>query len=72
MRVMLSDMLALITCPNCGHPGFANAATLPRPLTCSHCGHRSVVRPWTAVRSPAVARDEQAAERAAQARLAAQ
>jgi len=42
-----------------------------RPV-CSACGHRAVVRAGTPARSPTVARDEQAAERAAQARLAAQ
>jgi len=63
-------MLATVKCPNCGNVGAHNATALPRALVCSACGHRAVVRAGTPARSPTVARDEQAAERAAQARLA--
>ena len=36
-------MLTRIACPNCGHIGAANAASLPRVLICSQCGHGAFI-----------------------------
>jgi hypothetical protein len=58
-------MLTRIACPNCGHIGAANAASLPRVLICSQCGHGAFIKSGRPARSPSVARDEQAALRAA-------
>jgi len=65
-------MLARIACPHCGHIGAFNAAQLPRVLICSRCGHTTLMRKATPARSPSIVRDEQAAERKAAERLAAQ
>jgi hypothetical protein len=58
-------MLTRIVCPNCGHIGAATAASLPRVLICSQCGHGAFIKSGKPARSPSVARDEQAALRAA-------
>jgi hypothetical protein len=57
-------MLTRIVCPNCGHIG-ATSASLPRVLICSQCGHGAFIKSGKATRSPTLAREEQAAERAA-------
>ena len=58
-------MLTRIACPNCGHIGAANAASLPRVLICSQCSHGAFIKSGRPAASPSVARDEQAAVRAA-------
>jgi hypothetical protein len=58
-------MLTRITCPNCGHVGAAAAESLPRVLICSQCGHGAFIKGGRPARSPSIARDEQAAQRAA-------
>ena len=58
-------MLTRIACPNCGHIGAANAASLPRVLICSQCSHGAFIKSGRPAASPSVARDEQAALRAA-------
>jgi hypothetical protein len=58
-------MLTRIVCPHCGHIGAANAASLPRVLICSQCEHGAFIKSGRQARSPSVARDEQAAMRAA-------
>ena len=62
---VVTVMLTRIICPNCGHIGAANAASLPRVLICSQCGHGAFIRSDRPARSPSVARDEKAALRAA-------
>ena len=62
---LVTLMLARIVCPNCGHIGAATAASLPRVLICSRCGHGAFIKSGRPARSPSVARDEQAALRAA-------
>jgi hypothetical protein len=58
-------MLTRIVCPNGGHIGAAKAASLPRVLICSQCGHGAFIKSGRPATSPSVARDEQAALRAA-------
>jgi hypothetical protein len=58
-------MLSPIVCPNCGHIGATNAASLPRVLVCSQCEHGALFKSGRPARSPSIARDEQAAVRAA-------
>jgi len=59
-------MLIRIVCPNCGHIGAANAASLPRVLICSQCGHGAFIKSGRPPRSPSAAHDhERAALRAA-------
>jgi hypothetical protein len=58
-------MLTRIVCPHCGHIGAANAASLPRVLICSQCEHGALFKSGRPARSPSIARDEQAAIRAA-------
>jgi len=58
-------MLTRIACPNCGHIGAANAASLPRVLICSQCSHTAFIKSGRPAASPSVARDERAALRAA-------
>jgi hypothetical protein len=58
-------MLTRIACPNCGHIGAANAASLPRVLICSQCSHGTFIKSGRPAASPSVARDERAALRAA-------
>jgi hypothetical protein len=57
-------MFTRIVCPNCGHIG-ATAASLPRVLICSQCEHGAFIKSGRPARSPSIARDEQAALRAA-------
>ena len=56
-------MLTQITCPHCRHIG-PTAAPLPRILTCSQCGHSAFIKTGQRTRSPAVVREELAAEKA--------
>ena len=62
---LVTLMLTRIVCPNCEHIGAATAASLPRVLICSQCGHGAFIKSGKPARSPSVARDEQAALRAA-------
>jgi ribosomal protein L32 len=65
-------MLTRIACPNCGHVGATDAASLPRVLICSQCGHAGLIRSGRPARSPTVTREEQAAEHAALTRYEAE
>jgi hypothetical protein len=58
-------MLTRIICPNCGHIGATNAASLPRVLICSKCEHGALFKSGRPARSPSVEGDERAAVRAA-------
>ena len=57
-------MLTQITCPNCRHVG-PTAAPLPHILVCSQSGHDALIKTGKRMRSPAVVREELAAEKAA-------
>jgi hypothetical protein len=57
-------MLTQITCPNCRHVG-PTVVPLPRILVCSRCGHSALIKTGKRTRSPAVVREELAAEMAA-------